>query len=520
LFIGVSLSVFGTVKVLFDLKREGSIKDDVIGSFRKVILKKTIIVKIRGYLAEIAGLIEEALSWMPSLIQGMSIGRSKPTYNTRSFLLELSNKPIDHYKSLAPLLLILTVCLLSYIGVSGNGYGYPFLTILAVSITFRHVRYVTQSDELPVVLRRTSGNPYILFIIIAIGDFLSLLLAFSVLSSGKLPATLEVTDVLNSARGLFGFQESTKMLLGSEIHILQVIQSISGLLYYLTLLRVLINIKKFKRTDKDYNWIVGRQNMLGNFASAINYSENIKQPNEETFFNNAVSYCGVNRLEDAKNSAKLLIQRRGENPTADLIFAIIHDALLVVTVGSHITREVFYLGMRDGVSDAILMDAISIHLLEESGFFDDHFRCVLNDNKNSYPLTFSLVLLFSDQRAEALNILDRITPGSELEEIVRLTLTLRIKISDTSIEENEYRDILRQWMNREFEIIKSSISDVPNDIGVVIIYFQLIFVRMSCEDLLKEREQEVQYLMNSIKGEAKGNLLIAINAADHRFGLL
>jgi hypothetical protein len=229
-----------------------------------------------------------------------------------NFLINWQLQTTEHLHAAYAAAFIGAIYALSLAGVAGNGYGRAFMFTAAASVLFRHIRYAVEIEGLPVRLRRVAASPYFTFLAIVLCDLSSLVLAFTLLTTGLPPAQIKLEDVATTASGLFSFRELGRLLFGAQLSARQIAVAMAGLVFYLGLLRILLRFKDFARTDDDYNWLASNNNMLGKFTTAMHFIRNIKARTKEAEYSYMVSLLGVNQVEAAVDRAEAVLQHLDE----------------------------------------------------------------------------------------------------------------------------------------------------------------------------------------------------------------
>ncbi len=97
----------------------------------------------------------------------------------------------------------------------------------------------------------------------------------------------------------------------------------------------------------------------------------------------------------------------------------------------------------------------------------------------------------------------QVKPRSEIEEIVRLCLLLRLALAEPITSEEADSEQLGAWLNSELVTINGLIQGLHESIHIAIAYAQLAIVRVEANKLLPSREQEVLFLGQLLRAKSR-----------------
>ncbi len=502
--IGIVFYILSSIIFFKDLSKSKSIKDELLGSIAKVFDKKKIISQFRSFISTTFTLIELAILWPIEIIIGLIIGQKRQIKSPKDAMLYNSIELKDPYHSIFAFSIIIIIYILGQLGLNGQGYGQILIIIFGLSVVSRHIHYTFEIEGLPTRLRRTSTNPYLIFVMIILFDFLSLILSCVLIVSGYNIKLISLVDLETTSSILFRFREYFRFVSGEKLIINEVLVSIFGLFFYLALLRILLRFKEFKKQDVDYHWLANKQNMLGNFSNALRILKNIKTKTIVTELYSIIGLIGVNELEQAEERAKSFIIQKGDNPDKNKVFQVLIDACVIDPIPKNIVLSVLKRAIEQKVDDVRIQDAVGLFSLS-----NEEYVSVLHDRlspiKAEYPLAFANLNINMGNYLEAQNTLASATPGTELEEIVRLTMNARATLSNNDTNEDEDSIFLNDWLKINMPVIKNLLTNLDNAWEKAIIFGQLLFIRHVVTSMAEEWEQELIYILDQIKSQVDGN---------------
>jgi hypothetical protein len=314
------------------------------------------------------------------------------------------------------------------------------------------------------------------------------------------------SDIHSTAVSLYQFKELYKLLTGVKLTFAQVAIGSAGLLFYLALFRILTRVKDFRRSDEDYHWLASRQFMLGNFAAGLRYLNSIEKPIPETEFHRVLGLLGVNEIEKAEETARRVIEQKGDKPTTDQVFSVLGGAPLFVPLPEHVIFALMTKAIEDGVSDVYLMDAVGM-MAADSLVLRDRLLELLLPTKSDHPLTISLLLILSDKPLDALAVVQQATPGTELEEIVRLVMQLRASLLNPNTSYEEDSQTLAKWRDSDLQTVRSILPNLSSKREKALAYGQVGGIRPLALVFDKQTEQELTYLADQLKAEVRGDAI-------------
>jgi hypothetical protein len=524
------------VKVRRWLRTGSTSRESIIDSIAYASPTFTRTAKIRRLLAELLGSLEFALVWPEYLALTVYFWlayrwHSKNTpmksgeVRLRDYSVWLSLRSIDLLTSLSVLTMILLLYTLSIAGVTDAAYDRILIVLLGGSVVVRHLRYFVSEAGLIVNLRRLVANPYITFLMILAADFCILVLSFAAISVEELRLALTMDNIGATLQSLFLFGELTQLFEGNALTITQIITSVAGLLFYLALLSAVTNYGDFRPVIDDYVWLAARHNHLGDFRTSLSILHRVQPKDTRTDSLEIGARLGMKDLNIAEQRARAIIQREGYSLTNDRIFQTVLESTILAPLSDDSMLSVVRYGMDLEVSDYLLLTAIA-QCLDKSDNLKSGVQELIAPAESKYPLTLALFVVF-DNPAHAIELLDKATPGSELEEVVRLVLKLLANsLHDVSLDGEEAVDLsveeasaLRGWLEQDLPLVNDLLAEVSSSMDKVIIITWLTFVIWVVKDVYdKQQIHELDSLLETLKSEATDDPLseMAVKASETR----
>jgi hypothetical protein len=521
--LGLLIQSYGTIILLRRLKQPDQAKDILLFSLSKAGRVLSAISRLREAVASITIGLSAVFVWPVDVAKGavFSLKRKGKDSGVYDFLINWQMQTSEHLHAAYTAAFIGAIYTLNLAGVADNSYGRAFMFTAAASVLLRHIRYAVEIVGLPVRLRRVAASPYVTFLVIVLCDLSSLVLAFTLLTTGLPPAQITLENFATTASGLFSFSELKRLLVGTQLSARQIAVAMAGLIFYLGLLRILLRFNEFARTDDDYIWLAGNNNFLGKFTTALRFLTNVKATTKEVEYEYMVSLIGVNQVEAATDRTKRVLHHFGEDPNKNRISQVLLEACAVYPIPRHIILTLIERGISEQIQDAILQNSISL-LGANSDWLCASAERLITEQKGQYPLTHAALAIAEGCYAEARELLMRAVPGSELDEVVRLGMLLRASVLDPSTTEDEDLRAYDQWVQSDLRTIRDLLPALCHPWEKTIAFAQLAFARLVSTIVGHDREQEIAFLSDRIKEEVKGNPLaeLAVKSIEIRLASL
>lgn len=188
----------------------------------------------------------------------------------------LTNRETAGRIALAPLILatsVTTFCFaLLLVGLRLLGYAGWAIDLgciaLLVALLARFVSGTVAPVDLPAVIRRNLMHPYIQFAAAAALDYLSVLLAATLVERLRDGSPLTVAVLLEQVRDLTAFSHVVESLRDSARTPLALLLTLTGVAFFALILRLALQFKQFLRRPEDHAHILGVLLRQGRFGVA------------------------------------------------------------------------------------------------------------------------------------------------------------------------------------------------------------------------------------------------------------
>jgi hypothetical protein len=179
LIFGLVFAVIGAGVFVRDAAKSKGLKDTILSSIGKAASKPTLLATSRNIATALVTMVDDVITWPAAMATGITTRSPEDPLTPQRFVLWQSIRLTEHFSAVFALSVLLIGYILGLVGVTGNGYGRAFIALMLLSVVLRHIRHSVETEGLPVRLRRKSGSSYLVFLLIILADFSSLVFAFA-----------------------------------------------------------------------------------------------------------------------------------------------------------------------------------------------------------------------------------------------------------------------------------------------------------------------------------------------------
>jgi hypothetical protein len=396
--------------------------------------------------------------------------------------------------------LVLVAYGIAYVAPAEMYWIRAFLILMAINTMLRHVHYAVGFTSLPVQLRRTSVNPYIAFVIVAVTDLLSLTLTLNGILNWNAGEVASWTGIWNILRGLFvdAWHIAKGVWNGRELPLRDMLPALAGVLYNGgTLLKTLLSLKDFRRDDSDYTQIAQSYCVIGRFTDALSALKKIKYPNSGTFYLSTAAHLGVSQFDSALEECKrfLSLQQKGD-PTARQVLYTLVGVSANFPLAPDTYVELLRRCIKAG-SDSLAMTAISALAPEVvSPLFSDPSVA------ERFPLSYASVLLAEKKSEEARSWLDQVKPGGASERIFRSFLVLFATLANPDTTTQQDVANFEKWSREHFDEIShwvSNPSEGSDRVDRFLVYGYILRVQIIATHAQSHSAQSWLFVLEKLK---------------------
>lgn len=514
--IGIISGFASTVSYLV-AKEKSTHKDSIFIQMQKSLLEKSLILRLRVFLDSLFHFVWKLTAWPAHLIyQTFRMLKHKDFIDfvkTRSSKIDFTSLKAEHllisYDLVTAIIIlanILIVYLVNYLPSNSWRYSIPFLIIMVIHILSRHLNYAISTITLPQKLRQTYGNPYIRFVAICLADLLGLLLSFALIISLEKSIPLNFSLFEQIAMTMLKFKKIQDITDFRNMAFIEIVIIASGVLYYYTLLKVMIRFKEFKRADDDYRAFAELFTAVGKFDKSLNYLKKVKIPNLNDFGLKSVCFVGKNKIDEAYKCAKLYLNGYEKKATKNDVFSFVLDLVTLYNV----PKEYFFNVIKKGISSSIRDSRLYSIILPTLKQFDpppnEDFEKLFQNPiiKDSYPMSYSYILISRSRYNEALKILSKIMPKSNIDKYIHISLwiILQCKIGETEQSQKEIDIPLLEVRLTEFsKIARKLTTDWEKSCALTILETILIKVEELPPNQRIECLSSIKTILNNLEEE-------------------
>lgn len=395
---------------------------------------------------------------------GIELARTKDTEQFRRKIASSALRGRGHYVALLALLITLASYVWAYAQPSAIAWMRLLLTIVLAHIITRHINYVIKPISLPVQLRRTIGNAYIIFIMIATADIASLTLILNSLFNWNSEFNFEIAATLEILRGLvFGniIEFSQKILQGAAPNIKDSTLTGIAALLGLNLLETIYKFREFKRSDDDNLAIAATYVNLRQYVEALKTLDQITSYSAKFYTLRAIAEMGVLRADlawaDIVNAIGIQKSRspnrRANASGPDHILLHLTSHFILINPSLPELVSVFKHASKNGASD-ICIALITLPVLIK--FSEPELKSLkLTFDTPDFPATQSVLMLSLGDLTDAKSKVAEIAAKDDADAFLVSALRFAIDSSDPYSSQEEDREIFSKWSETALPLVTS-----------------------------------------------------------------
>jgi hypothetical protein len=357
------------------------------------------------------------------------------------------------------------------------------LTVAAilVAIVSRHISYLLGS--LPERFRRSASNPYRSYVILAACDALSLLLSISLLRSWNHQFHLSWPIVKSSALDLFTLRQISEI--ASTHNHGEALISLIGLLFYSAILKTIVNLEQFKRTDDDLRALATSNIMMADFGQARKWLSQEQQRTSASFDLRARIELAAGNFSKAADQVRDSLRLSDKDDDPDSVNRVMSVLSFAAPMSLQLRISYVRYIINSSRSDILTLLAIDNSIvglrppsesqLKLSVEAKEYAQLLADCPEEDYPLSRARLMAMNEDFEEAIGILERAQPGSEVEEIIRLTSACIFECANPNVNMDHTRSYVERWLNESLPVVKDLSAGVPvNDRPVVVSFMVLL----------------------------------------------
>jgi hypothetical protein len=356
---------------------------------------------------------------------------------------------------------------------------YPRLVVytLLAAVIVKQVALVVLPGGLPELIRRKTTQPYQAFLLILVLDAASLIVGCHYL---RVSAAHGVADggvgqtaalLLNTAplvQRIIGFVDGQAIPQG-DLAI-----GLVGLIFNLALIKNVLNIKIFRRTDGDYLYLAQNRLQGGHATEALRYLDCISKDHKNAPSALLLRSTALVVLCDFER-AKPLAARAVEGEldlvvpvSEDEVFSILVSASMVMPVPTEVSIKLFKWLSESGASDWLLANLVdaSLTVLHQTAKSERDVQNVARELEqvgcrlSVLPLTGAVLKLHLLEIGDVRRCLSEMRPNIPIESLSRrmILMLAMMRQPDTSVEED--RSAFSKWTDDNAPAIMSEVREL------------------------------------------------------------
>lgn len=327
------------------------------------------------------------------------------------------------------------------------------LVLIVAATATRHLSYVF--GPLLERLRQSRLDPVNTFLMIAAADIGTFILGVAALFEAQVRVHPSLNDVANAAIDLVSANNLggiTKLVGLPQQRPASLPVALLSLLIWAVLVKSVLTRNQFQRTNDEIRRLALNLAIVGDFQAAETWLRSETDRVPTSWVVRSVVAMGQGNFEKAREHRARANQQLGEYEDTESVLFILWATSLplklkVETRVAFIAQEIEWKASDANLSAQVPTTAtLKLVPLDQlvSAFMDK-----LTEQR--YPLARSALLLANQEFDAAAGILERATPGSDIEEVIRLISLCRVKVVQAP--DGEEAEVMQAWRTQTFPTV-------------------------------------------------------------------
>ena len=328
-------------------------------------------------------------------------------------------------------------------------------------------KHIISTADLATTLRQSIGNPYFRLVLIGAAHYVILIIAYTNSYVAALPLEQWGAVFRKTAVALVAPSSFIGTFTADNFQPWEVARTLSGIIFYLAIFRLLLRRDQFKRTDKDWISLSIKQSNLGHYETALNHLQKVSDISKNNLEARGRALMGMGNFEDAIHTLdqvnQLDLSAGGMSIPAEIRGAF-HLASLSPNAQTILDYLRFWLN-REPPADGVLSYMVGTYLFLDLMDLDE-FKPVIAPYAGRYPTTMAVMNVNEGEFDPVFDLFDKEAPDpfTEVMQILLLAgvCATLIEISPEKMDTETEQEIIDSLK------ALSSLTDVLNDYETLI----------------------------------------------------
>ena len=418
------------------------------------------------------------LAW-PILVKKQSLLSTRT--NNLEYNAGLQLRPLEISMAGFNLVLLAAVIVMGQLNLAWHILLLLTVVVILVAIVSRHISYLLGS--LPERFRRSASNPYGSYVAVAACDALSLLLCISLLRSSNHQFHLSWPIVKSSALDLFTLRQISEIALNPQPW--RGADQPHWDPIYSAILKTIASLEQFKRTDDDLRALAASNILMADFGQARKWLSQEQQRTSASFDLRARIGLASGNFSKAADQVRDSLRLSDKDDDPDSVNRVMSTLSFATPMSLQLRISYVRYIINASKSDILTLLAIDNSIvglrppsesqLKLSFEAKEYAQLLADCTEEDYPLSRVRLMAMNDDFDEAIGILERAQPGSEVEEIIRLTSACISECANPEVNMDHTRSYVERWLHESLPVIKDLSPGVAvNDRPVVVSFMVLL----------------------------------------------
>lgn len=454
------------------------------------------VKKLRLRIGQFFDGLSTGLTFPAFIVQNRSKVRAISTDNQRGLALKAIGYDLINGVQLASMLvsLLLLVVASAFYFLNKSEWATSWAIVSILSVAFLMLSAVISGASLPKIFKLQLGNPFIRFFIYGVAAATVFMTSMLIIKASIYQSAIDGGLIIATAKNLFSpAQIFNNAISPNAYSILPLSELLLAALFYITIATSLFRWRDFVRSEDDVNIIAQNMVILGQYTKSMDWMDSGRVINSKLRLTKAMALLSINRIDQGLAEIEKGItdeSLKGIDAYSGAIFAGLQYCL-----PSRVNRKILDKWLNSKPDESLLLMVLQSASLVFSE--EELMQIELDTRIRSRPIHHAMLLLSMNRHAEMEKALEGSTPGSELEEIIRLIFLLPKGITpETTLQEDHLH--IHSWLDNQLPLIESytrELTELELLVIVMVLMLAIGFVRLA----KVSREDEILYLRNELR---------------------
>jgi hypothetical protein len=224
--------------------------------------------------------------------------------------------------------------------------------------------------------------------------------------------------------------------------------------------------------------------------------EKVENPVLDTHSSRAIALLGVNQIEKARNSARLMLATAEHSiePDPDDVWSLLSLWTGYFPISSDNVLHLYEAAIGALSSDVLLHTLVASYVQDHPEVISK-LKAIVTPHSVSYPLTWVVLHIASEETNEAYAILNGLAPQTQIEKLAVAELKFDMATADDTMTADEED----RWLEEIFAIFTIFQTSQSKPWELRLAYYYAVRLQAGLAEVKHARLQEAIYLANGLR---------------------